>query len=44
VLTGGKFLPEDVAVIPPWASVLHLHVACGGHAGFWHLAGNMLYL
>ena len=41
ILTGEKFLPGDVAVIPPWASVL---TSMFMHGGFWHLAGNMLYL
>jgi membrane associated rhomboid family serine protease len=41
VLTGEKSLPADVAVIPPWASVL---TSMFTHGGFWHLAGNMLYL
>ena len=41
VLTGEKYLPDDIAVIPPWASVL---TSMFMHGGFWHLAGNMLYL
>src|SRR5689334_12877898 len=41
VLTGEKYLPPDVALIPPWASVL---TSMFMHGGFWHLAGNMLYL
>jgi membrane associated rhomboid family serine protease len=41
VLTGEKYLPEDIALIPPWASVL---TSMFMHGGFWHLAGNMLYL
>jgi membrane associated rhomboid family serine protease len=41
VLTGEKYLPPDVSVIPPWASVL---TSMFMHGGFWHLAGNMLYL
>jgi len=41
VLTGDKYLPADVAVVPPWASVL---TSMFMHGGFWHLAGNMLYL
>jgi membrane associated rhomboid family serine protease len=41
VLTGEKYLPDDVGVIPPWASVL---TSMFMHGGFWHLAGNMLYL
>jgi membrane associated rhomboid family serine protease len=41
VLTGEKHLPPDLAVIPAWASVL---TSMFMHGGFWHLAGNMLYL
>jgi len=41
VLTGEKYLPEGIAVIPPWASLL---TSMFMHGGFWHLAGNMLYL
>jgi membrane associated rhomboid family serine protease len=41
VLTGREFLPAEVAVIPPWSSVL---TSMFMHGGFWHLAGNMLYL
>jgi membrane associated rhomboid family serine protease len=41
VLTGREFLPEEIAVIPPWGSVL---TSMFMHGGFWHLAGNMLYL
>ena len=41
VLTGEKYLPADVAVIPPWATIL---TSMFMHGGFWHLAGNMLYL
>ena len=41
VLTGEKYLPEDVAVLPPWGSVL---TSMFMHGGFWHFAGNMLYL
>ena len=41
VLTGEKYLPPDVAVIPPWASVI---TSMFMHGGFWHLAGNMLFL
>jgi rhomboid family protein len=41
VLTGEKYLPDDVALIPPWASLL---TSMFIHGGFWHLAGNMLYL
>ena len=38
---GEKYLPDEIAVIPPWASVL---TSMFMHGGFWHLAGNMLYL
>jgi membrane associated rhomboid family serine protease len=41
VLTGGKYLPDEVAFLPAWASVL---TSMFIHGGFWHLAGNMLYL
>jgi membrane associated rhomboid family serine protease len=41
VLTGREILPAEIAVIPPWASVL---TSMFMHGGFWHLAGNMLYL
>jgi len=41
VLTGKIYLPPDLAVIPPWASVL---TSMFMHGGFWHLVGNMLYL
>ena len=41
VLSGEKYLPPEVAVFPPWASVL---TSMFMHGGFWHLAGNMLYL
>ena len=41
VLTGEKYLPGEVALIPAWASVL---TSMFLHGGFWHLAGNMLYL
>jgi len=41
VLTGREILPPDIAVIPAWATVL---TSMFMHGGFWHLAGNMLYL
>jgi rhomboid family protein len=41
VLTGREMLPPEIASIPPWASVL---TSMFMHGGFWHLAGNMLYL
>jgi membrane associated rhomboid family serine protease len=34
-------LPDDIAVVPPWAT---LFTSMFMHAGFMHLAGNMLYL
>ena len=40
-LTGSAPLPSGVAVIPAWATVL---TSMFMHGGFWHLAGNMLYL
>ena len=41
VLTGREMLPPEIGVIPPWASIL---TSMFMHGGFWHLAGNMLYL
>jgi membrane associated rhomboid family serine protease len=41
VLTGEKYLPDEVALIPPWASLI---TSMFMHGGFWHLAGNLLYL
>ena len=41
VLTGREVLPPGIAVIPAWATVL---TSMFMHGGFWHLAGNMLYL
>jgi membrane associated rhomboid family serine protease len=41
VLTGREVLPPDIAVIPAWATIL---TSMFMHGGFWHLAGNMLYL
>jgi len=41
VLTGREYLPEEMQFIPPAASAL---TSMFLHGGFWHLAGNMLYL
>src|ERR1044071_1061406 len=41
VLTGREALPDEIYVIPAWATVL---TSMFMHGGFWHLAGNMLYL
>jgi membrane associated rhomboid family serine protease len=41
VLTGREALPAELHVIPAWGSVL---TSMFMHGGFWHLAGNMLYL
>ena len=41
VLTGREFLPPQMQLIPAWASAL---TSMFLHGGFWHLAGNMLYL
>jgi membrane associated rhomboid family serine protease len=41
VLTGREMLPPEIAVVPAWATVL---TSMFMHGGFWHLAGNMLYL
>jgi membrane associated rhomboid family serine protease len=41
VLTGRELLPPEIALVPAWATVL---TSMFMHGGFWHLAGNMLYL
>jgi membrane associated rhomboid family serine protease len=41
LLTGRQELAPGFEVIPPWATVFSSMFM---HAGFWHLAGNMLYL
>ena len=41
VLTGREMLPPEIDVIPAWATIL---TSMFMHGGFWHLAGNMLYL
>lgn len=41
VLTGREMLPPEIGVIPAWATIL---TSMFMHGGFWHLAGNMLYL
>jgi membrane associated rhomboid family serine protease len=41
VLTGREMLPAEIEVIPAWATVV---TSMFMHGGFWHLAGNMLYL
>jgi len=41
VLTGREMLPAEIAVLPAWASIF---TSMFMHGGFWHLAGNMLYL
>ncbi len=41
VLTGRAVLPPDLAVIPPSATIV---TSMFLHGGFFHLAGNMLYL
>src|SRR4029079_11720533 len=41
VLTGHEVAPPEIAWLPAWATVLSSMFV---HAGFWHLAGNMLYL
>jgi membrane associated rhomboid family serine protease len=40
-LLGGEELPPDLIAVPAWATVL---TSMFMHGGFWHLAGNMLYL
>jgi membrane associated rhomboid family serine protease len=41
VLTGREMLPADIEVIPAWGTIV---TSMFMHGGFWHLAGNMLYL
>ena len=41
VLSGREALPDELYVIPAWGTVL---TSMFMHGGFWHLAGNMLYL
>jgi membrane associated rhomboid family serine protease len=41
VLTGREMLPPEIGVIPAWTTIL---TSMFMHGGFWHLAGNMLYL
>jgi membrane associated rhomboid family serine protease len=41
VLTGREMMPPEFDVIPAWGSVF---TSMFMHGGFWHLAGNMLYL
>jgi membrane associated rhomboid family serine protease len=41
VFTGREMLPAEIAVIPAWATAF---TSMFMHGGFWHLAGNMLYL
>ena len=41
VLTGRETLPSGSALIPAWATIV---TSMFMHGGFWHLAGNMLYL
>jgi membrane associated rhomboid family serine protease len=41
VLTGREMLPPEIAWVPAWATVF---TSMFMHGGFWHLAGNMLYL
>ena len=41
ILTGREILPPGIEVIPAWGTIL---TSMFMHGGFWHLAGNMLYL
>jgi membrane associated rhomboid family serine protease len=41
VLTGRVPMPEELALLPAYATVV---TSMFLHGGFWHLAGNMLYL
>lgn len=40
-LFGGKSLPPEIAIIPPWMTVF---TSMFMHGGWMHLIGNMLYL
>ena len=40
-LLGGQIMPENLAVIPPWATMF---TSMFMHGGWMHLIGNMLYL
>ena len=41
VFTGREMLPAGIAVLPAWATAFTYMFM---HGGFWHLAGNMLFL
>ncbi len=41
VIFGGAHLPAELAVLPPLATLITYQFI---HGGFWHLAGNMLFL
>jgi membrane associated rhomboid family serine protease len=41
VLFGGESLPPEVAVVPPWATIL---TSMFLHGSIMHIAGNMLFL
>jgi membrane associated rhomboid family serine protease len=41
VLTGREMLPPEITLIPAWGTIF---TSMFMHGGFWHLAGNMLYL
>ena len=41
VFTGREMLPPGIAVLPAWATAFTYMFM---HGGFWHLAGNMLFL
>src|SRR3990170_599921 len=41
VLFGSRSLPPDLAVVPPWATLV---TAMFLHGGIMHLFGNMLFL
>src|SRR3954471_12316582 len=41
VLTGREVMPAEIALLPAYATVV---TSMFLHGGFWHLAGNMLYL
>ena len=41
VITGDKVLPAELHMVPAWATLV---TSAFLHGGFWHVAGNMLYL
>ena len=41
VITGHRELPPELYIVPAWATLI---TSAFLHGGFWHVAGNMLYL